>query len=1242
MLCWLHRVPLPPSCLALALLLAASPLRAQAPPTCTPAELANGACLDILTRLPSRTNDLVPVLHLSDAEYIVADTAADGAFPAAASGAVSLPHVPGLPEPDAYIAKLRTDDAVAEWVFPMSVSYVSRLLRGPNGSTYVVAWTRSPRWPLPPLSVDELYPSSRSVVAGISADGTLRSVAWPTYATWYPFAAIAVDGAGNVITRDAGFLNRRDPVSFDVMQSVEARGMSILADDDESGEIVLSDGSVPTGVEVSAWRRDDFGLVARVVIPDVTLAYHGVRVGASDLYLTGVITAGDPAESLDCQTGSATLKPTDTRIYLARVSLAMASLQSIRCVGRWRTEANPQPSLLRDGRLLIAATGDALGSPTSRFDGVVYRSLDGGNAWELANGSAPWLPAGSGIGAGDVSAVVVDPANAQVAYATTSGGVRKTSNAGALWTDITWTDITPASWWRFSRVTVNPLSPSELWVQGSAQRWGLLHSTDAGATWDVRSEMQMDMYTTFPVPTFFDPAAPSRVWSFGAAAFSDDKGSHWMQWEGTSPGNMAGGSMLAGTPLGRRYGSGLNQNSGLVWAAGDMPWTMAPGIGRPAFVAVDPHRLDRAFAVLQTGGAVATRNGGASWFTVPLPVGQFELPPLMLAASRPGDPETSLLLRATETRSRQPSRTVLFSSADSGASWTERPVCSGCVSFSRAESEPSVLFGFGPQPAYRLYQWWNVGATTIERAQYVPTGGETIESWFPGLSGVMTAWAFDTDEDTDGLPNGWERQFGAAAGDRDGDPDGDGLSNLQERDAGSHPVGRYVYACAEAGTSDSFATRIDMFNPDPATVARVLVRYGMAFDPDGRKVLLIPPGATRAVDLTNGQLRFEGGEHPVIVESDVPLAVTRTFTWGTWGITRVGQHAGTCVTPAPDWHFAEGSTALSFQVFYILFNPTADTTTVRVTFLRTAPLTPIVRNVELAAGARSVLWVNAEVPEATNRDVAASFASIDHTPFVVERSMYMKASGEALFGGGTNANGTTTPGTRWYIAEGATGGLFDTYILLANPGDVAATVQLSYVRSDGIAIVRTHGVPARSRISISVAAEDAALAATSFATEIVSTNGVAVVAERATWWSTAANAAWWQSPSSEGHVNAASNVAGAAWMVAGGADAATSESYVLVGKFSEPATTVMLRLHFTDGTLLEQAVPLAAGARRVTLPVIGYFTHAQLDGRAFAVSVVAADPNARLVVELSQYRSSTVWWSAGTSVGAVPLPLVPF
>ena len=150
------------------------------------------------------------------------------------------------------------------------------------------------------------------------------------------------------------------------------------------------------------------------------------------------------------------------------------------------------------------------------------------------------------------------------------------------------------------------------------------------------------------------------------------------------------------------------------------------------------------------------------------------------------------------------------------------------------------------------------------------TAGETNESRFPGISGVMTAFAFVTDDDNDGLPNGWERQFGAAAGDRDDDPDGDGLSNLQERDAGSHPVGRFVYACAEAGTSDAFSTRIDMFNPDPATTARVLVRYGTAFDPDGRQVMLIPPGATGAVDLTDGQLRFEGGEHPLIVESDLP------------------------------------------------------------------------------------------------------------------------------------------------------------------------------------------------------------------------------------------------------------------------------------------------------------------------------------------------------------------------------------
>ena len=133
------------------------PLAAQTTPliTCSPFELANGACIDVLTREPSdpRTYSEMRHLEVSDTDYVLAGVARDGLYPAS-SGGMRLPvgYLPGRTELDAYVAKYSTDDAVAEWVVPLADSYVFALLRGPAGRIYVLASTLSARFPLPPLT----------------------------------------------------------------------------------------------------------------------------------------------------------------------------------------------------------------------------------------------------------------------------------------------------------------------------------------------------------------------------------------------------------------------------------------------------------------------------------------------------------------------------------------------------------------------------------------------------------------------------------------------------------------------------------------------------------------------------------------------------------------------------------------------------------------------------------------------------------------------------------------------------------------------------------------------------------------------------------------------------------------------------------------------------------------------------------------------------------------------------------
>ncbi len=60
--------------------------------------------------------------------------------------------------------------------------------------------------------------------------------------------------------------------------------------------------------------------------------------------------------------------------------------------------------------------------------------------------------------------------------------------------------------------------------------------------------------------------------------------------------------------------------------------------------------------------------------------------------------------------------------------------------------------------------------------------------------------------------------------------------------------------------------------------------------------------------------------------------------------------------------------------------------------------------------------------------------------------MYRDAPGE-MFSAGSVSSGIATPGTTWFFAEGATGDVFDTYLLAANPGDTPANVTATYVRA---------------------------------------------------------------------------------------------------------------------------------------------------------------------------------------------------
>lgn len=208
-----------------------------------------------------------------------------------------------------------------------------------------------------------------------------------------------------------------------------------------------------------------------------------------------------------------------------------------------------------------------------------------------------------------------------------------------------------------------------------------------------------------------------------------------------------------------------------------------------------------------------------------------------------------------------------------------------------------------------------------------------------------------------------------------------------------------------------------------------------------------------------------------------------------------GGHASSAVpSGAREWFLAEGSTGAWFETFVLISNPNASAVNATIRYLtpdgvartevRTLPPT-----------SRTTIPVDT-LPGLAATEVSCSISATGN--IVVERSMYWPGVPGPWYGA-NNSVGITTLRTRWGLAEGEVGGPdgASSYILLANPGSAAATVTLTFYRTDGAPIVVTRSVPAGSRQT--VAASNIGLGSgEKFGVVVQSTQPIAV--ERSLYW----------------------------------------------------------------------------------------------------------------------------------------------
>jgi hypothetical protein len=251
---------------------------------------------------------------------------------------------------------------------------------------------------------------------------------------------------------------------------------------------------------------------------------------------------------------------------------------------------------------------------------------------------------------------------------------------------------------------------------------------------------------------------------------------------------------------------------------------------------------------------------------------------------------------------------------------------------------------------------------------------------------------------------------------------------------------------AEGSTQSPFEAWFAVYNPNSlATTAHFLF-----LSPEGKQTpfdLHLDPNSRTTL---NGADVMPSAEFSTIVQTDLPAYVERSMYFGHDGHSAPGARQ-----PAKTWYLAEGSTVPPFDTWILLLNPNPVPTSVHLRFMREDG-TVVDRGEAVPPMGRRSVYVNALF-------TAPGFATaVDaDQPIVVERAMYFDGGQ-----GGHDTTATATPGRSWYFAAGNSRAGFDTWLLLENPGNLPASVRVSFLTDTGGIINQPMFVLPHSRASL--------------------------------------------------------------------------------------------------------------------------------------------------------------------------------
>ena len=331
---------------------------------------------------------------------------------------------------------------------------------------------------------------------------------------------------------------------------------------------------------------------------------------------------------------------------------------------------------------------------------------------------------------------------------------------------------------------------------------------------------------------------------------------------------------------------------------------------------------------------------------------------------------------------------------------------------------------------------------------------------------------------------------------------------------------------AEGYTADSFDEYILIMNP-AETAADVDIDYML---PDGsvvKRSYTVNPISryTVHVDEEPGLGATDVSAH---VTSDVGVIAERAMYFD-YKEKQGGHVTSGATEPSTNWYFAEGYTGGNFDEYLCLQNPGDVDTVVTLSFLLDDGTTSNILR-ELPAHSRQTVLVN----EVSGLDDCNNSVRLTAPQgFIAERAMYFEREGAV---GGHCTVGSTGLATRWELAEGYTGGGFDEYVLIENPGGTPATAAVSFFKDNGEVIVESCDILAHSRYTIAVD-EVPGCESTSVSVQ-VDGGGTPLMVERAMYFN--------QDGRDGGHCSIGAREASTNWYFAEGYTADSFDSFILL------------------------------------------------------------------------------------------------